>query len=208
MAKRKSPGAGEVFIRPPSPSDREEWCALWDASWPFLKPWMPRPESREAGLAGTRFDTILRTADTPTDQKHMVCRAGDGRIVGVVNLGQIFMGPFRSCHMGYWVGAVYAGQGYTSAGVRLVLARAFGPLGLHRVEANIMPHNAASLALARHVGFREEGFSPRYLKIAGKWQDHARFAMTAEDWRELRKESRAKPGRVSRSTRARSRAST
>lgn len=180
-----SPRRPGVRIRRPEPSDRAEWCALWDASWAFLKPWMPRPESPAAGAADARFEQILSTRDTPTDQKHLVCRASDDRIVGMVNLSQVFHGPFCNAVMGYWVGKPYARSGCTSQGVRLVLARAFGELGLHRVEANIIPANKASLALARRVGFREEGYSPRYLEIAGAWEDHVRFAMTAEDWKEL-----------------------
>jgi ribosomal-protein-alanine N-acetyltransferase len=66
-------------------------------------------------------------------------------------------------------------------GIELVLHHAFGALGLHRLEANIQPNNAASIALAKGAGFRLEGFSPRYLKIDGHWRDHERWAIVAED---------------------------
>ena len=176
----------KVFLRHPVESDREEWCALWDASWPFLEPWFPRPSSPSEGEAGARFLAMMSTVQTTTDQKHLICRKTDGAIVGMVNLGQIYHGPFCSCFAGYWVGEAFTRKGYTSEGVGLVLGRAFGELKLHRVEANIIPDNLASIALANRVGFRKEGYSPRYLKIAGTWQDHIRFAMTAEDWQALR----------------------
>ena len=67
-------------------------------------------------------------------------------------------------------------------GLRAVLSAVFGELGLHRVEANIQPGNAASLALARRLGFEKEGFSRRYLRIDGDWRDHERWALLAEDW--------------------------
>jgi ribosomal-protein-alanine N-acetyltransferase len=70
-----------------------------------------------------------------------------------------------------------------SAGLELVLARAFGELGLHRLEANIQPKNLRSKELVRRSGFRCEGLSPRYLKIAGRWRDHERWAITVEDRR-------------------------
>lgn len=59
-------------------------------------------------------------------------------------------------------------------GIRLVMHHAFGPLGLHRVEANIQPANVASIALVKRLGFGREGVSPRYLKIGGRWRDHER----------------------------------
>lgn len=184
--KPKKLGHGKsVLIRHPVASDAAEWCELWDRSERFLRPWFPRPKNKAAGLAPERFDRMLETTDTQDTQRHLLCRVTDGRIVGMVNLSQIFRGPFCNAVIGYWVGETDAGKGYTAEGVRLVLARAFGELGLHRVEANIMPTNTPSLALARSVGFREEGYSPRYLKIAGRWQDHVRFAMTTEVWGKL-----------------------
>jgi ribosomal-protein-alanine N-acetyltransferase len=72
-------------------------------------------------------------------------------------------------------------------GMRAVLAQAFGPLKLHRLEANIQPGNVASIALARRCGFACEGFSPRYLKVAGRWRDHERWAIHAEAWRAERR---------------------
>ena len=87
---------------------------------------------------------------------------------------------------GYYIAAVYARQGYASEALALALDYAFGPLKLHRIEANIQPSNIASCKLVRRLGFRQEGFSPRYLFIAGAWRDHERWAMLSEEWHALR----------------------
>lgn len=68
------------------------------------------------------------------------------------------------------------------AGLRAVVGDAFGPMGLHRLEASVQPGNTDSVALIRNIGFRHEGHSPRYLQVDGGWRDHDRFAITAEEW--------------------------
>lgn len=107
--------------------------------------------------------------------------APEGRIVGVVNLNEIVAGAFHSAYLGYWGMARFAGQGLVAEAVGLACAHAFRDLGLHRVEANVQPGNARSLALVRRLGFRREGFSPRYLRVAGQWRDHERWALLADD---------------------------
>ena len=114
-------------------------------------------------------------------------RGQRGAIAGVATLSQIFGGNFRNAYLGYSAFVPFAGHGYMTEGLRLVLREAFGPLGLHRVEANIQPDNERSIALAERVGFRREGYSPRYLKIGGRWRDHERWAITREDWEARRR---------------------
>lgn len=133
------------------------------------------------------FDRLLLRREVETDEPFLIKREADRAIVGYVGLGQIYRGPFLSCFIGYWIGERHLGRGYGAAGVASCLGTAFaaetdGGLGLHRVEANIVPSNLASLALVRSVGFRKEGYSPRYLEIDGVWRDHERWAITAEDW--------------------------
>jgi ribosomal-protein-alanine N-acetyltransferase len=175
----KPPGAVEVgrrvFIRPPTNRDREAFLALVRSSRSRLHPWVDPPGSRPA------FAAYLRRARRPTERAFLVCRREDGTIVGVINVSQIFLGAFRSAYLGYYAGAPHMGQGYMSEGLRLVIRNAFSKLGLHRLEANIQPANRASVRLVRRAGFRREGFSPRYLKVLGRWRDHERWAVTVED---------------------------
>jgi ribosomal-protein-alanine N-acetyltransferase len=147
------------------------------ASRSFHRPWATAPTDHD------RFTAYLADARRPDFEAMLVCRAEDHAIVGFFNLSQITRGYMQSAYLGYAVGKRYARQGYMRAGIELVLRHAFTTLRLHRVEANIQPDNDASIGLARGAGFSREGFSPRYLKIGGRWRDHERWALLAEDWR-------------------------
>ena len=105
-----------------------------------------------------------------------------GAIVGYFALSQIFRGAFDNAYLGYDGSAPYAGRGYMREGLELMLRHAFRVQRLHRVEANVQPGHKRSRALVEGAGFRLEGFSPRYLKIGGRWRDHERWALTVEDW--------------------------
>ena len=174
---------GRVMLRVATAQDQEEFLALRRASYRFLKPWEPSPPPGGDPFDPAVFRNYLKSARTPTSDRSLVCRREDGAILGTFNLSEIVRGAFQGAYLGYWIGESFAGQGYMREALPLLLRRAFVDLKLHRVEANIMPHNHASLALVQGAGFRREGYSPRYLKIAGRWRDHERWAILREDWR-------------------------
>ena len=176
-----------VYLRHPVAADRDEFLALRRASRDLHAPWEPLPQGDPPvqPVSTEAFDRFLASSDTPTTQRHLVCRFTDHAMVGYFGLSQIFRGAFCSCYVGYWTGAPFVRQGYATEGMALTLVRAFTQLGLHRVEANIVPDNAPSLSVARRCGLRREGYSPRYLKIAGEWRDHERWAITVEDWQHI-----------------------
>ena len=106
-----------------------------------------------------------------------------GDLVGVVNISEIVRGVFRSAYLGYYAFVPHAGRGLMREGLMRVITDAFRRHRLHRLEANIQPGNRASLSLVRRLGFKREGYSRRYLKIRGRWCDHERWAILAEEWR-------------------------
>lgn len=143
-----------------------------------------------AMLDPKRFTAYVERCRLSNFEGLLVCRSHDEAIVGCVNLSEIVRGPFQSAYMGYQVFAPFARQGYMTAALPLVLRHAFGRLKLHRVEANIQPVNVASIRLVRRAGFEREGYSPRYLKIGGRWRDHERWAMTRERYNAVRARTR------------------
>ena len=92
-------------------------------------------------------------------------------------------GYFKSAYLGYYAFLPYAGSGLMREGLAQVINFAFHTLKLHRLEANIMPDNKRSRGLVSSLGFRKEGFSPRYLKVCGRWRDHERWAILADEWK-------------------------
>jgi ribosomal-protein-alanine N-acetyltransferase len=104
------------------------------------------------------------------------------RFVGEITLSSIQRGPFQNAFVGYWVDEAVAGQGLAPEATVGVLRFAFEELGLHRVEIAIVPRNRASRRVVEKLNLREEGVAVRYLEIDGNWEDHVRYAMTAEEW--------------------------
>ena len=129
------------------------------------------------------YRAYLRRVRRPTHAGYLVCRADSGELVGVVNISEIVRGNFDSAYLGYYAFAPHARQGLMAEGLARVVGEAFRRLGLHRLEANIQPRNTASRRLVRRLGFRREGFSRRYLRVAGRWRDHERWTILAEEWR-------------------------
>ena len=166
-----------VPLRAPTSADQREFLALARASRKLHRPWVYPPETAAA------FRGYLRGSRVKTFRGLLAVRREDGAIVGAFNLSQIFHGNFRNAYLGYWVGAPFAGRGYMTEAMALLLRHAFRTLRLHRVEANVQPGNGRSAELLRRTGFRKEGFSPRYLKVGGRWRDHDRWAITVEDLR-------------------------
>jgi [ribosomal protein S5]-alanine N-acetyltransferase len=173
-----------VILRPPERGDCEEWAKLRGESRRFLTPWEPTwsPDSLTRSAYRRRLQRYA--IDWRSDQGYsfFLFRKPEGALVGGVGLSNVRRGVAETGSLGYWVGERYTRQGYMSRGLRLTLAFAFQRLGLHRVEAACLPHNAPSRGLLLKAGFREEGYAREYLCIDGRWQDHILFGMIRDEW--------------------------
>jgi [ribosomal protein S5]-alanine N-acetyltransferase len=166
-----------VELRKPSARHEARYLEAARRSRGFLRQWAPPP------CTPTAYRAYIHRLRKPSHDGRFVVLRASGELVGVINVSEIVRGAFHSAYLGYYAFVPHAGRGYMTEGLALALRWVFGPLRLHRVEANIQPANEASRALVRRLGFRREGFSPRYLKVAGRWRDHERWALVAEDWR-------------------------
>jgi len=166
-----------VCLERPSLRREAEFLTLERVSRRLHRPWVTAPSTREA------YRAYLARCRKRSNRSFFVAIQETREIAGVVNISEIVRGSFRSAYLGYYAFRPHAARGLMSAGLSLVLDHAFGEMELHRLEANVQPGNRASIRLIRRLGFRREGLSPKYLKIGGRWRDHERWAILAEDWR-------------------------
>lgn len=169
-----------TILEKPTASHEAEFLEAARRSRSLHSRWVAPP--RTSGEYRQYLDRVGRT-----NQLGFLIRSrSDGDLAGVVNVSEIVLGSFKSAYLGYYAFEPSAGTGLMRDGVRQVIAECFTNIGLHRVEANIQPTNERSIALVKHLGFSLEGFSPRYLKIGGRWRDHERWALVREQWRPSR----------------------
>ena len=169
--------ASRVKLTLPSARDRDEFLRLARSSRDLHRPWVYPPASPR------QYMQYVKKMRTEHYQRFFLRDWESGGLAGVFELGEITRGILQSAYLGFYAMAPHAGRGYMREGLELVLRYTFRDLKLHRVEAAIQPGNARSLALVKRCGFTKEGFSPRYLKIGGRWRDHERWALLIDDWR-------------------------
>lgn len=167
--------ADTIKLREPSVQDEAIFISTMNKSQEFHFPFISAPKTPE------EFTNYLEKSKKESE-KYFLAYSNDNEIIGVFNVSGIVQGVFKSAYLGYYASVDFAGKGLMSKSLKLVLKEIFTTLDLHRIEANIQPTNKASIHLATKNGFFKEGFSPRYLKVNGIWQDHFRFALTREDW--------------------------
>jgi [ribosomal protein S5]-alanine N-acetyltransferase len=166
-----------IFLRYVAHEDFDELMQMFRESRKFYKGLITPPENLKD------FKNYVARNDEEASEFFVICRNEDEKIVGAINLSQIFRKAFQNAYLGYSLGVKYTGAGFMTEAVELILRHAFVNLKLHRVEANVQPENLPSIAVLRRCGFTKEGFSEKYLKIGGRWRDHERWAIVKENWR-------------------------
>jgi ribosomal-protein-alanine N-acetyltransferase len=172
----KLPGK-KCFLRYPKIEDLAEYLQMSRESEKFHRGLIKMSRNRE------EFEAFLARNENPANECFLIIRQKDEAIAGMINLSQIFYGPFCNAYLGYGLGVKFTGEGLMTEAIELTLKYAFRDLKLHRIEANVQPENTPSIAVLMRCGFTKEGFSRKYLKVGGRWRDHERFAIVREDWK-------------------------
>jgi ribosomal-protein-alanine N-acetyltransferase len=177
-----------LILRPPRTSDVPEMRRALRKNDAHLRPWSVAPAVGEDPTSLTSVSRLVlrHRGEWKRGQSHVLLvtpREDERSIIGRVALGGVLRGAFQNAYLGYWIDSDHQGRGLMTEAVRAATAFAFGDATLHRVQAAVMPRNVASQRVLEKVGYRREGFCERYLCIAGSWEDHVIFAVTAEEWK-------------------------
>ena len=161
----------DLRLRHLKASDASDFLAHIHRSQNLHQAWVQVPRSAKA------FARYIHEMNTPENQAFVVIRQDSQAMVGMVELQDIFHGDFQNAYLIYYAFEGQQGQGLMKQAVQQVIAKAFGPLRLHRLEANIQPTNMASIALVKSCGFEYEGLSRQFLRKNGEWKDHQRWSL-------------------------------
>lgn len=180
-----APRGSGLSLRVPQMSDFAQWSQLREMSRAFLTPWEPIWPSDDLARSGFRRRLRRYEEDLAADRAYpfLIFRERDEMLVGGVTLANVRRGIVQAGTIGYWIGAPFAGNGYMTAALKVLLPSLFGELNLHRIEAACIPTNTASVRVLEKCGFVREGKARRYLCINGVWQDHYLFGLLADDFR-------------------------
>jgi [ribosomal protein S5]-alanine N-acetyltransferase len=170
------------LVRDLRPADARELLDLRVRNREFFTPFEPAIPDGHFTLRAQREAVEHARRAWDEDREYTFGVAGlDGALIGRVRLSVVVRGPWQNANLGYYVDRAANGRGFGTEAVGLVVGVAFGRLGLHRVQAAVMPRNAASIRVLEKNAFRREGLAPRYLRINGEWEDHLIFARTSDD---------------------------
>ncbi|WP_307204547.1 GNAT family N-acetyltransferase [Paenibacillus harenae] len=154
----------------------------------FFQPFEPIRDDLHFTLEGQKVEIANSLREAAEDKAYVygVFAVETDELVGRIALTGIARGPAQHANMGYFIDQRHNGKGYATESVSLCVRKAFEELGLHRVQAGVMPMNGRSMRVLEKAGFRQEGLAQRYIRINGVWEDHVLFAMTVEELRGLK----------------------
>ncbi|CAB4884741.1 unannotated protein [freshwater metagenome] len=173
-----------IELRPPRFRDRAQWNRVRSENKEYLAPWEASLPMTPVGAPASDFISkrpsfyamvraLQREARAGRSYSFMVWSGNN--LVGQITMGGVIYGALRGAHIGYWIDRNYAGRGFTTDAVSTLTKYAFDALGLHRIEINIRPENAASIRVAMKSGYHIEGNRAEFLHISGAWRDHICF---------------------------------
>lgn len=180
---------GRIYLQQLQVEHARELLDLRQRNHHYLQPFEPIRDASFFTVEGqaTDIQSGIGDKDRISSRLFGIFIEETNELAGRIALTGIARGPFQNANLGYFISREHQGKGYTTEAVRLCIRYAFEDLGLHRVQAGVMPRNTPSLRVLEKAGFRLEGLAQKYLCIDGVWEDHKLFAITREDFEAQKK---------------------
>lgn len=169
----------QIYLRPLEQSDAENNLQLQLANREFFETYSMTRIENYYSIEGQNALIKRQVQNRNNDEGYSfgIFKNEDDSLIGTINLFQVLRGDLQSAFLGYFLDKNENGKGYTSEAVRLITDYGFSELGLHRIEAGVMPHNIASIRVLEKAGFEKEGIARKNVRINGKWEDHQVLAI-------------------------------
>lgn len=192
-AREQEPGVilerRRIFLRPPAPEDWPAWAEVRRRNREYLEPFEPQWPADCLEKDYWKRRVSRQSAYWRNDRGYgfLLFNRKTKSMIGGVNINNVVRGAANFASIGYWIDEQSQGKGLMREALELVLIFAYDTLMLHRINASCMPRNQRSVNLLRRLGFSEEGFAEKYIRINGVWEDHLLFGLNAEDFSADRK---------------------
>lgn len=174
-----------LILRTLNETDIPGLLEYYERNFKFLEPWIPKYEegfyTYDYQFRKLEYEKKLR--EDGSEYRYNIFKKDDPeRVLGNAAVSNIIRGVLQSAFLGYSVDENENGKGVATEAIKGIIDFSFCEIKLHRLEANVIPVNNASIRVLEKLNFVKEGYSKDYLKINGKWQDHIRFALINEKY--------------------------
>lgn len=170
--------AGPLFVRTGNEGDALNFLQYLQTLYAESAEYLPEKE-----IGFFALDAIRNRLKYPEPNKLQFLlfdHDAEGRVIGKIAFSSITRGSFLSCFLGYDMLKAYQNRGLMTKSLAHIIPKFFQATDLHRIQANVMPRNKASIRVLKKLGFEQEGYHVKYVKINGQWVDHLAFALLNE----------------------------
>ena len=168
-----------LWLRPLRPEDADALFGIY-ADPVFMRYWSTPPWT-SIDQAHAMIERDQRELPAGEHLRLGIVLRDSGALIGTVSLFHLDAGC-RRAEVGYGIAPAHWRQGYQREAVSALIAHAFGPLALNRLEADIDPDNQASARALEALGFRLEGRLRERWIIDGRPSDSAIYGLLGQEW--------------------------
>jgi RimJ/RimL family protein N-acetyltransferase len=172
-----------LVLRRPRAEDAPDLFAIHSSA--EVNRYWSSPPMQQLAEAEARIAKLLQYEADGSGMGWMIERREDARVIGTLSLHR-FDEQSNRAEVGYSLGREHWGKGYMSEALNTLIAYAFGPMDLRRLEADTDPRNTPSVRLLERVGFSREGLLRERWVVADEISDSVLLGLLRHEWQAAR----------------------